>query len=352
VSQNSLQEAFSAQSLADLLQADCLLTELVGCSDTLCESIMPLAKAQPGSLSFAVSEKQAPLLEITKASVLILPSSLKAFIKPSVRACLYVTAPYLAYAKVSSLFDKCPAQDAGIHSSAIIHETANLGVNVYIGPNVVIEAQAKVSDNTYIGANSFIGARTQVGEGCRIHPNVTLYHDVQIGDRVIIHSSAVIGSDGFGFAPSQDGWVKIHQIGGVTLGDDVEVGAGTTIDRGALEDTFIGAGVKLDNQVQIAHNVHLGEHCAVAACVGIAGSTKLGKGCTVAGGVGIAGHLDITEDVHFTGNTTVTRSVRKPGSYSSGTVIEPSGQWRKNAARFRSLDELFRRVKMLEKKLS
>jgi UDP-3-O-[3-hydroxymyristoyl] glucosamine N-acyltransferase len=181
---------------------------------------------------------------------------------------------------------------------------------------------------------------------------VTLYHDVHIGKRVVIQSGAVLGGEGFGFANEKGIWQKIAQIGGVSIGDDVEIGANTTIDRGALADTLIGNGVKLDNQIMIAHNVQVGDHTAMAGCAGISGSTKIGKHCMIAGGVGMVGHIDVCDNVFVTGMTMVTRSITEPGSYSSGTAMQPAGEWRKSAARIRQLDEMARRLQQLEKRLA
>jgi len=201
-----------------------------------------------------------------------------------------------------------------------------------------------------IGAGCFIGARTRIGEQSVLCPRVTLAHDVVLGNRCRILSGAVIGSDGFGFANEKGTWHRIAQIGGVVLGDDVEVGANTTIDRGALDNTHIGNGVKIDNLVQVAHNVSIGDHSAVAAKVGIAGSSRIGRHCVFGGASGIAGHVEIADQVHLTGMTMVTGDIGAPGVYSSGTGFDTNRQWRRNAVRFRQLDALARRVKELEKK--
>jgi UDP-3-O-[3-hydroxymyristoyl] glucosamine N-acyltransferase len=197
-----------------------------------------------------------------------------------------------------------------------------------------------------------IGARSLIGEGGWLAPRVTLYHDVRIGKRVVIQSGAVIGGEGFGFANEKGVWQKIAQLGGVLIGDDVEIGANTTIDRGALADTLIGNGVKLDNQIMIAHNVQVGDNTAMAGCAGISGSTKIGKNCMIAGGVGMVGHIEVCDGVFVTGMTMVTRSITEPGSYSSGTAMQPAGEWRKSAARIRQLDDMARRLQQLEKQLA
>lgn len=220
-----------------------------------------------------------------------------------------------------------------------------------VGAFVVIESGAQIAADVTIGAHCVIGARSVIGEGGWLAPRVTLYHDVRIGKRVVIQSGAVLGGEGFGFANSKGIWHKIAQVGGVTIGDDVEIGVNTAIDRGALADTIIGNGVKLDNQIQIAHNVQVGDHTAMAACVGISGSTKIGKHCMLAGGVGLVGHIEICDNVFLTGMTMVTHSITEPGAYSSGTAMQPAAEWRKSAARIRQLDDLARRLRQLEKRV-
>jgi UDP-3-O-[3-hydroxymyristoyl] glucosamine N-acyltransferase len=216
----------------------------------------------------------------------------------------------------------------------------------------VIESGVRIAAGVTLGAHSVIGARSQIGEGGWLAPRVTLYHDVCIGRRVVIQSGAVIGGEGFGFANEKGVWQKIAQIGGVSIGDDVEIGANTTIDRGALADTIIGNGVKLDNQIMIAHNVQIGDHTAMAGCVGISGSTKIGKHCMIAGGVGMVGHIEVCDQVFVTGMTMVTRSITEPGAYSSGTAMQPAAEWKKSVARLRQLDDMARRLQQVEKRLA
>ena len=212
-----------------------------------------------------------------------------------------------------------------------------LGSGVNLAAGTVIGPQVTLGDNVSVGPNTVIGANSQIGENSSIAANVTLYQDIKIGARCTIHSGAVIGADGFGFAKDGCDWVKIAQLGGVTIGDNVEVGAGTCIDRGALCDTIIGHGVKLDNQIQIGHNVELGDSTAIAACSAIAGSAKLGKNCTIAGACGIAGHITLTDGVHVTAMSLVNNSIAKPGVYSSGTAIYKNQKWLRNADRFKQL---------------
>lgn len=260
-----------------------------------------------------------------------------------------IADPYLAYARISHLFDPKPKAAAGIHPTAVVAEDAFVDAAASVGAYAVIESGAHIAAGVTIGAHCFIGARSTIGEGGWLAPRVTLYHDVRIGQRVVIQSGAVLGGEGFGFANEKGVWQKIAQIGGVTIGDDVEIGVNTAIDRGAMDDTRIGNGVKLDNQIQIAHNVQVGDHTAMAACVGISGSAKIGKHCMLAGGVGLVGHIEICDGVFITGMTMVTRSITEPGSYSSGTAIQPAAEWRKSAARIRQLDDMARRLQQLEK---
>ena len=216
----------------------------------------------------------------------------------------------------------------------------------------MIEAGAVIGDRVEIGPNTVIGANCKIGDESRLAANVTLYHEIQLGQRNLIHSGAVIGADGFGFANEQGRWVKIQQVGRVILGDDVEVGANTTIDRGAIEDTRIGNGVKLDNQIQIAHNVEIGEDSALAGCSGVAGSTKIGRRCTIGGGACITGHIELADEVHVGGMASVTGSLKQKGAYASGTGISPFKEWRRNVARFHQLDALASRLKAVEQQVN
>jgi UDP-3-O-[3-hydroxymyristoyl] glucosamine N-acyltransferase LpxD len=227
-----------------------------------------------------------------------------------------------------------------------------LGVRMSVGALIAVESGAQIAAGVTVGPHCVVGARSSIGEGGWLASRVTLYHDVQIGKRVVIQSGAVIGGEGFGFANEKGVWQKIAQIGGVSIGDDVEIGANTTIDRGALADTLIGNGVKLDNQIMIAHNVQIGDNTAMAGCAGISGSTKIGKNCMIAGGVGMVGHIEVCDNVFVTGMTMVTRSITEPGSYSSGTAMQPAAEWRKSAARIRQLDDMARRLQQMEKQLA
>lgn len=328
--------------------AESLGAELRGDAQKVIYGLATLQDANSDQLSFLANAHYRKQLEHTQAGALLLSAADAADYSGN---CLVVADPYLSYSKLSHYFDRTPKAVVGIHPSAVVADSALIDSTASIGPGVVIDEQAVIEAGVVIGAHCFIGARTRIGAGGRLLPRVTLYHDTSIGQRVVIQSGAVIGGEGFGFAKHNGVWNKIAQIGGVTIGDDVEIGANTTIDRGALSDTLIGNGVKLDNQIQIAHNVQIGDHTALAACVGISGSAKIGRNCMLAGGVGLVGHIDICDDVFITGMTMVTHSITEPGAYSSGTAMQPAADWKKNAVRFRQLDALAKRVRGLEKQI-
>ncbi|MDD0972393.1 UDP-3-O-(3-hydroxymyristoyl)glucosamine N-acyltransferase [Pseudomonas fontis] len=308
-----------------------------------------LQEAGAGQLSFLANPQYRKYLPESKAAAVLLKADdAEGFAGNA----LIVPDPYLAYARISHLFDPKPKAVAGVHPSAVVAADAQVDATASIGAFAVIESGAQIGAAVTVGAHCFIGARSVIGEGGWLAPRVTLYHDVRIGKRVVIQSGAVLGGEGFGFANEKGIWRKIAQIGGVSIGDDVEIGVNTAIDRGALADTRIGDGVKLDNQIQIAHNVQVGDHTAMAACVGISGSTKIGKHCTIAGGVGMVGHIDVCDGVFVSGMTMVTRSITEPGGYSSGTAMQTLGDWRKSAARIRQLDEMAKRLQQVEKRVA
>jgi len=326
--------------------AEFLGATLRGPADKAISGLATLHEAGPGQVSFLANPQYRKFLATTHAAaVLLKPADAEGFAGDA----LLVDDPYLAYARISHLFDPKPKSTAGIHPSAVVADDAQVDATASVGAFAVIESGAKIAAGVTIGAHCFIGARSTIGEGGWLAPRVTLYHDVKIGQRVVIQSGAVLGGEGFGFANEKGVWNKIAQIGGVSIGDDVEIGVNTAIDRGAMDDTRIGNGVKLDNQIQIAHNVQVGDHTAMAACVGISGSSKIGKHCMLAGGVGLVGHIEICDGVFITGMTMVTRSITEPGAYSSGTAMQPAAEWRKSAARMRHLDDMARRLQQLEK---
>lgn len=261
---------------------------------------------------------------------------------------LVVDNPYAAYARLTHRFDRTPRPDAGIDPSASIHPGARIDPTACIGPLVCVGEDAVIGAGSILEPGVVIGARARLGSACRIRANAVIHHDCVLGDRVVIHSGAVIGDDGFGFAPAGGRWNKIAQIGRVVIHDDADIGANTTIDRGALDDTVIHQGVIIDNLVQIAHNVEIGAHTAIAACCGISGSTKIGAWCVLAGGVGMVGHIEICDRVHVTGMTMITKSITSPGSYSSGTAFDSTENWKKMAVRLKKLDQMSRRLRELE----
>lgn len=322
--------------------------ELRGDGNVLITGLATLGNAQAGQVGFLSNPQYRSQLKDTCASAVIVHPDLAAECPV---ACLLSTNPYLAYARASQWFDQRPRQAEGVHPSAIVADDVVMGQGCRIGPRVVIEAGAVLGDRVEIGPGSVIGAHCRIGSDTLLHANVTLYHGVTMGERCVVQSAVVIGGDGFGFAPAQGHWHKIAQLGGVRIGDDVEIGASTTIDRGALQDTVIGNNVILDNQIQIAHNVEIGDGTAIAGCTGIAGSTRIGKHCTIAGAVGIAGHIEIADRVHITMRSAITKSISEPGSYSSGTAMSSTAEWRKNAARFRQLDDMARKIRTLEQRL-
>jgi UDP-3-O-[3-hydroxymyristoyl] glucosamine N-acyltransferase len=307
--------------------------------------IAPLSEAGPQDLAFVAQRRFLPDLRATRAGCVLLKEE---WLVDAAVPALVAPDPYLCYARASALFAGAVTREAGVHPSATVDSTARLGRNVVVGPHASVAADAVLEDGVILEAGVRVGAGAMVGEGSHLYGNVVLYHAVQLGRHCIVHANTTIGSDGFGFARGPDGWEKIHQLGSVVVGDRVEIGAGVTIDRGALGDTRIADGVIIDNQVHIAHNCEIGERTAIAGCVGFAGSTVVGADCTFAGQVGVSGHLRICDNVHFTGQARVTASIAEPGTYASGTPLQPARQWGKNAVRFGQLQELAERVRALE----
>ena len=335
--------AYSLASLAEQLSA-----ELVGNENIQLSRLSTFDNAEQGDITFVSDKKLLTRLDDCKASAIVLPLEAKAFYQGNA---LFMETPYIGYALLARLFDTTPNLDSGIASSATIHESAVIGQNVAIAENVVISEGVNIGDNCQIFANTVIARDAQLGHGCKVYSNVSIYHACEIGNNVIIHANTVVGSDGFGNAPYQGTWVKIPQIGKVIIGNDCEIGSSTTIDRGALSDTVIGKGVKIDNQCQIAHNVQIGDHTAIAGGTNIAGSTTIGKNCIIGGSVAMNGHISITDNVTITGDSMIMRSIDKPGVYSSGVPAQDNKSWRKTAAYTLKIEELFKRVKQLEKQL-
>ncbi len=336
-------KATACYTLAEL--AGILGGELHGDAELEIRSLATLKSAGEHQLSFFANPRYLQQLRHSRADAVLVSAAHQA---DCPCAAIVVPDPYLAFARASQLFDWRESARPGVHPSAVIAEGVQVPADAQIGAQVVIEAGVQLGQGVVIGPGSVIGRDCMLGDRSRLEANVTLYPNVRLGTEVLIHSAAVLGSDGFGFAPTSQGWEKICQLGGVVVEDRVEIGAGVTIDRGALDDTRIGAGVKLDNQIQIAHNVVIGRDSAIAGCTAVAGSTKIGERCTIAGMSGITGHLEIADGTHVTAMSLVSKSIRRPGVYSSGTGLEPHQQWKRNVVRFRQLDELARRVRKLE----
>ena len=307
--------------------------------------VRDLPGAEPDCLAFLGDLKYRSDLPNTRAGVVILREQ-DADACPA--AVLISPNPYLTFARAARLLYPRPPIQGGVHASAVVDPSARVDPSAWIGPTSVVEAGAWIGPRVFVGPGCILGEGVRVDEDSRLVARVTLCARTQVGKRALLHPGAVVGRSGFGFAKDGERWFRIPQVGRAVLGDDVEIGANTTVDRGAIEDTLIGDGVKLDNQIQIGHNVIIGENTAMAANTGISGSSRIGRNCTISGAVGMAGHLVIGDNVHFTGMAMVTRSFTEPGSYSSGIPAMPSGEWRRNVARFRHLDELSRRLKQLE----
>ncbi len=324
--------------------------ELIGDGSGPIDRIGPLDGASASTISFLSNPIYQSQLAASNAACVIVGATLRN--AAVARGTTIVTPdPYLYFAKLTQWWaarSRLPVV-AGVHASAVVDATARLGEGVRIGALAVVGARAVIEHGSVIGAHCTIGDDARIGASSRLAPHVTVGEGCTVGARAIVHSGAVIGSDGFGFAPHDGRWEKIEQLGSVVIGDDVEIGANTCIDRGALGDTVIADGVKLDNLIQIAHNVRIGEHTAIAGCVGIAGSTVVGAHCTIGGGAGLSGHLTIADHVHITGASAVTHSIRSPGAYSGAFPMDDHVSWEKNAAALRRLHSLRSRVMALEK---
>jgi UDP-3-O-[3-hydroxymyristoyl] glucosamine N-acyltransferase len=317
---------------------------LQGDPDVRVAHVATLERADPQGLAFLANPRYRRFLSQTKAGAVVLDAKSAAQCPV---AALIAKDPYATYARIAALLHPAPQVVPGRHPSAIVDPTATIDASASIGPLAVIGARTRVGARSVIGPGCVILDDVTIGEDTRLVASVTLCNAVVIGDRCMMHPGVVIGADGFGLAPSQGQWLKVPQVGGVRIGNDVEVGASTTIDRGAIEDTLIGDGVKLDNQIQIGHNVRIGAHTAIAGCSGVSGSTTIGSRCMLGGMVGVAGHLTICDDVVVTGRSFVNSSIRKPGYYSGGIPVDETTRFRKNAARFHRLDELAREVRRL-----
>jgi UDP-3-O-[3-hydroxymyristoyl] glucosamine N-acyltransferase len=319
--------------------------EIVGDAGIEVSRVGTLESAGPGAIAFLANERYVKQLETTRAAAVIVGPKAR---DATAIARLVTPNPYAYFARVSALLNPQRAAEPGIHESAQVHPDANIDAGAEIGACAVIGRDVKIAAGAVIGAGTCLGDGVQIGAHSRLHPAVTIYERCVIGSRSVIHSGVVIGADGFGIAFEDDRWVKVPQVGAVRIGDDVEIGANTTVDRGAIDDTVIEDGVKLDNQIQIAHNVRIGAHTAIAACTGIAGSVHIGRYCRIGGAVGIAGHVRIVDHVEISGHTAVTKSIEKPGVYTGVYPFEPNRDWRRNAAQLRHLADIAKRLAALE----
>ena len=303
--------------------------------------VATLSNASPSQLAFLANPRYRAQLDGTRAGIVVM--------RPDDAGghggtALLAEDPYSAFARISALFDHRPTAVPGVHPSASVADDARIDATAQVGAFVSIGARSTIGAGAIIGPGCVVGADCVVGEGCELVANVTLVRRVRLGRRVLIHPGAVLGADGFGLAMEAGRWLKVPQLGGVVIGDGCEIGANTTIDRGALEDTVLEEDVRLDNQIQVGHNVHIGAHTAMAGCSAVAGSARIGRYCLIGGGAGVLGHLELCDRVVVTAMTLVTHSIREPGEYSSGTPIMDNRSWRKSAARFKQLDALARRV--------
>jgi len=308
--------------------------KLQGEPTLMVDSVATLSHARAGSLSFLANSRYRRQLAVTRATAVLLTEAdaagcpVAALIDPN---------PYLAYSRIAALIHREPQVQPGIHASAVVAAGARVAASASIGPLCVIEENAEIGERVRIGPGCIVQHGVRIGADSHLISRVNLYAGVSIGQRCILHAGAVVGADGFGFAPDAGTWVKVPQVGSVRIGDDVEIGANTTIDRGAIDDTVVEDGVKLDNQIQVGHNVLIGAHSAIAACTGISGSTIIGQRCLIGGMVGFAGHLNIADDVRVTGCSLVSASIHSAGTYSSGMPTVQARRWRRMVAHLRRL---------------
>jgi UDP-3-O-[3-hydroxymyristoyl] glucosamine N-acyltransferase len=321
---------------------------LVGDASVGISQVASLDQAGEGEIAFLANPKYRSQLADTKAAAVIVPA-----VAEDATALPRIVAdnPYLYFARLAQWLNPPREAQAGAHESAVV--LSSLPASASVGPLAYVGPDCEIGENVVIGPGCVVESGVKLGEGTRLYGHVSIYHDCVIGARCILHSGSVIGADGFGYARERDGsWVKIPQIGRVILGDDVEVGANTTVDRGALDDTVIARGVKLDNLVQIAHNVKVGEHSAMAGCVGVAGSAEIGARVMVGGQAGISGHLSVADGTVVSARTLVSKSITKPGVYTSAMPGMPHEEWMKSAAHFRHLDKMADRLRELEKRIA
>ncbi|MCS4505652.1 UDP-3-O-(3-hydroxymyristoyl)glucosamine N-acyltransferase [Arhodomonas aquaeolei] len=329
------------------------LAEATGCGlrgdgDIRIDRVASLGNAGPGAIGFFTGDRHRDELADTRASAVILREDAAGLVS----AALIADNPHLMFARAARLLHPERERPAGIHPQACVAPEAQVDASAHVAAGAVVEAGAVIGPRCVIAANAVVGAASVLGADCRIMSAAVIYPDCRLGDRVIVHGGAVIGADGFGFARDGERWEKVPQLGRVILGDDVEIGANSTVDRGALDDTVIAEGVKIDNLVQVAHNCHVGAHSVMAGCSAVAGSTHIGRGVTVAGGAGINGHLHIADGTVVMGMARVTHDIRNADVYASGTPMATAREWRRNAARFNQLDAMARRLRELERRLA
>jgi len=323
--------------------------ELLGNPETEVRRVATLRGAQPGDLSFLVQAKYRADLAATRAAAVILPEGER---DATALPRIVCRDPYAYFARVSQLFNPPPPVVAGVHPTANVAPGSRIAASASVAAACVVESGAEVGERVALGPGCFVGEEAVIGADSRLQPHVVIGRGCIVGARAIIHSGAVIGADGFGFAPEGGKWIKIPQTGRVVIGDDVEIGANTTIDRGAVDDTVIEDGAKLDNQIQIGHNCRIGAHTAIAGCVGIAGSTAIGRHCLIGGAAMIGGHLSIADRTVVAGSTVVTKSIDQPGTYSSVIPATEVREWRRTVALLRGLERMLERVRALERRLT
>jgi len=321
--------------------------ELIGNPDSVVSGVASLLNADSESLAFLASKAYKEQLSSTKAAAVVLRPAEAA---DSPVAALLHDDPYACYARMAAVICPPPAYAPGVHASAVVDDSARVAASAHLAPHVVVGERSTIGENVYLGPGTVVGPDCEVGDDCRLIANVTLARAVTIGKRGIFHPGVVLGADGFGNAMTAEGWIKLPQVGGVRIGDDVEIGANSTVDCGAIDDTIIENGVRIDNLCQIGHNVHVGEHTAMAGMSGIAGSTTIGKRCMFAGMCGAVGHVTICDDVIVGAKSFVSKDVTEPGTYLASFPAEPAKGWMKQVGRFRRLGALQDRVRKLEKK--
>ena len=322
--------------------------QLRGDPDALVERVASLQEAGPGSIAFLANRRYRRFLAETRATAVVIEPTLA---DACPVAALATPNPYATYARIAQLLHPQPAFAPGRHASAVVEPGASVDGSAWVGAHAYVAAGATIGPRVFVGPGSMVMSGARVGADSRLVARVMLCERVRVGERCILHPGAVIGADGFGHAPDGGTYVRVPQVGAVSIGDDVDVGANTTIDRGAIGDTVISNGVKIDNQVQIGHNCRIGAHTAIAACVGIAGSTRIGRHCRIGGAAMIQGHIEICDDVTVSAATAIMKSVHKPGIYTSIYPFQEHREWIRNAAYLRHMDSLAEKIKALEKRL-